>query len=116
MWLTGYQTLKKRSQAGSSSKVNASDLVLNGSQTLEQALQGKIPGMMVMSRSGLTGTRQRVRVRGTSTLLGNAEPVWVVDGVIQEDPLPFKSNDLTNLNPDNMDMIRDLRITPADVR
>lgn len=107
MWLTGYQTLKKRSQAGSSSKVNASDLVLNGSQTLEQALQGKIPGMMVMSRSGLTGTRQRVRVRGTSTLLGNAEPVWVVDGVIQEDPLPFKSNDLTNLNPDNMDMIRD---------
>ncbi len=105
--VTGYQTLKKRSQAGSSSKVNASDLVLNGSQTLEQALQGKIPGMMVMSRSGLTGTRQRVRVRGTSTLLGNAEPVWVVDGVIQEDPLPFKSNDLTNLNPDNMDMIRD---------
>ena len=105
--VTGYQTLKKRSMAGSTSKVDASDLVLNGSQTLEQALQGKIPGMMVMSRSGLTGTRQRVRVRGTSTLLGNAEPVWVVDGIIQEDPLPFKSNDLTNLNPDNMDMIRD---------
>lgn len=105
--VTGYQTLKKRSQAGSSNTVKASDLVLNGTQTLEQALQGKVPGMMVMSRSGLTGTRQRVRVRGTSTLLGNAEPVWVVDGVIQEDPLPFKTNDLTNLNPDNMDMIRD---------
>ena len=33
--------------------------------------------------------------------------VWVVDGVIQEDPLPFETNDLTNLNPDNMDMIKD---------
>lgn len=105
--VTGYQTLKKRSQAGSISVVKAEDLVLNGTQTLEQALQGKIPGMMVMNRSGLTGTRQRVRVRGTSTLLGNAEPVWVVDGVIQEDPLPFSTNDFNNLNPDNMDMIRD---------
>ena len=98
--------MKKRSQAGSISTVKAEDLLLNGSQTLEQALQGKVPGMMVMNRSGLTGTRQRVRVRGTSTLLGNAEPVWVVDGIIQEDPLPFKSNDFNNLNQDNMDMIR----------
>ncbi|WP_065220684.1 MULTISPECIES: SusC/RagA family TonB-linked outer membrane protein [Butyricimonas] len=104
--VTGYQTLKKRSQVGSSNTVKSSDLVLNGTQTLEQALQGKVPGMMVMSRSGLTGTRQRVRVRGTSTLLGNAEPVWVVDGIIQEDPLPFETNELNNLNPDNMDMIR----------
>ena len=105
--VTGYQTLKKRSQAGSISVVKAEELLLNGVNTLEQALQGKIPGMMVMNRSGLTGSRQRVRVRGTSTLLGNAEPVWVVDGVIQEDPLPFKTNDLNNLNPDNVDMIKD---------
>ena len=105
--VTGYQTVKKRSMAGSTSYVKAEDLVLTGTQTLEQALQGKIPGMVVMNKSGLTGTRQRVRVRGTSTLLGSAEPVWVVDGVIQEDPLPFKSNDLTNLNPDNTDMIKD---------
>ena len=104
--VTGYQTIKKRSMAGSVSSVKAEDLLLNGGQTLEQALQGKIPGMMVMNRSGLTGTRQRVRVRGTSTLLGNAEPVWVVDGIIQEDPLPFSSNDFNNLNQDNMDMIR----------
>ena len=105
--VTGYQTLQKRAMAGSVSSVKAEDLVLNGAQTLEQALQGKIPGMVVMNQSGLTGTRQRVRVRGTSTLLGNAEPVWVVDGVIQEDPLPFETNELTNLDPSNMDMIRD---------
>ena len=105
--VTGYQVIREKSMAGAVSKVKAEDLLLNGTQTLEQALQGKIPGMMVMSTSGLTGTRQRVRVRGTSTLLGNAEPVWVVDGVIQEDPLPFKSNDFNNLNQDNMDMIRD---------
>ena len=105
--VTGYQTVKKRSMAGSTSHVKSEDLVLTGTQSLEQALQGKIPGMTVINTSGLTGTRQRVRVRGTSTLLGSAEPVWVVDGVIQEDPLPFETNDLTNLNPDNEDMIKD---------
>ena len=74
--VTGYQTVKKRSMAGSTSHVKAEDLVLTGTQTLEQALQGKIPGMMVINKSGLTGTRQRVRICGTSTLLGSAEPVW----------------------------------------
>ena len=105
--VTGYQRVNKRSMAGSTSYVKAEDLVLNGSQTLEQALQGKIPGMIVMNKSGLTGTRQRVRVRGTSTLLGSAEPIWVVDGVIQTDPLPFETNDLSNIDPTNMDMMRD---------
>lgn len=105
--VTGYQTVKKRSMAGSVSTVKAEDLVINGSQTLESALQGKLPGMVVMNKSGLTGTRQKVRVRGTATLLGNPEPVWVVDGIIQEDPLPFDPSRLTDIGGDNVDMIKD---------
>ena len=103
--VTGYQVIKEKASTGAVSKVNMDDLILNGTQTLEAALQEKVPGMMVINRSGLTGTRQRVRVRGTSTLLGNADPVWVVDGVIQEDPLPFSTNDFNNLDPSNTDMM-----------
>lgn len=105
--VTGYQVIKEKSMAGAVSKVDMGDLNTLAPQTLEQMLQGKVPGMMVINRSGLTGTRQRVRIRGTATLLGNAEPVWVVDGIVQEDPLPFSTNDFNNLNQDNMDMIRD---------
>ncbi|MCB6974742.1 MULTISPECIES: SusC/RagA family TonB-linked outer membrane protein [Butyricimonas] len=105
--ITGYQVIKKKMSTGATSDVDMGDLALDGTRTLESALQGKVPGMMVINRSGLTGTRQRVRVRGTSTLLGNAEPVWVVDGIIQEDPLPFKTNDFNNLDPSNTDMIND---------
>ena len=104
--VTGYQSVKKKAMAGSFSKVEAKDLVMTGSQTLEQMLQGKLPGVMVVNQSGLTGTRQKVRVRGTSTLVGNAEPVWVVDGIIQQDPLPFSTSELTNIGDDNMDMIK----------
>lgn len=54
--VTGYQSVKKKAMAGSFSKVEAKDLVMTGSQTLEQMLQGKLPGVMVVNQSGLTGT------------------------------------------------------------
>lgn len=106
--VTGYRTVKRSNMAGAISTVKAKDLVLDGSQTLEQALQGKLPGVVVTNQSGLIGTRQKTRVRGTSTLLGNQEPVWVVDGIIQEDPLPFKATELTGFgrDPDNIDVVR----------
>lgn len=104
--VTGYQTMKKTSMAGSVSSVRAEDLLLNGTQTLEQALQGQLPGVAIINQSGLTGTRQKVRVRGTSTLVGNAEPVWVVDGIIQEDPLPFNASELTDIGDNGSDVIR----------
>lgn len=106
---TGYQVLKKTDVVGSTATINAKELYLNGVNTIEQALQGKLTGVVVTNTSGLTGTRQTVRVRGTSTLAGNQEPIWVVDGVIQEDPLPFKAQTLNNvgqINSDNFDFIR----------
>ena len=122
--VTGYQVIKKSNMAGSVSTVNADDLILNGTQSLEQALQGKLPGVVVMNQDGLVGTRQKVRVRGTSTLLGSQEPVWVVDGIIQQDPLPFKATELTMIgrDPDNMDVIRNFVgsaiawLNPSDIK
>lgn len=105
--VTGYQMLKEKGMAGAYSKVKAEELVMTGSETIESMLQGKLPGVVVINQSGLTGTRQKVRVRGTSTLVGNAAPVWVVDGIIQEDNLPFKASELAAIGDDNLDMMRD---------
>lgn len=91
---TGYQDIKKKLMTGAISQMRKEDLVINGNYTIEQMLQGKIAGVDVTSTSGLVGTRQKIRVRGTSTLLGNQDPLWVVDGIIQEDPLPFKASEL----------------------
>jgi len=105
--VTGYQVIKEKAMAGSYSKVKAEDLIMTGNETIESMLQGKIPGMMVTHTSGLTGTRQKVRVRGTSTLVGNADPVWVVDGIIQEDNLPFEAESLAAISDDNLDMMKE---------
>lgn len=106
---TGYQILKRSDMVGSSATLNAKELYLNGVNTLEQSLQGKIAGLVVTNTSGLAGTKQTVRVRGTSTLSGSQEPIWVVDGVIQEDPLPFNAQTLStngDITRDNFDFIR----------
>ncbi|EHQ28853.1 SusC/RagA family TonB-linked outer membrane protein [Mucilaginibacter paludis] len=106
---TGYQILQRSDMVGAASYLNAKDLNLNGLNTLEQALQGKLAGVVVTNTSGLTGTRQKTRVRGTSTLSGTQEPIWVVDGIIQEDPLPFKTqvlNSLGSVTQDNFDYIK----------
>lgn len=108
--VTGYQRIRKSDMVGSSNTVKREDLFFDGTNSLEQMLQGKLPGMLVMNTSGLVGKRQKVRVRGTSTLLGNQEPVWVVDGIIQEDPLPFNTRSLDafgNISQDNFDMVKD---------
>ncbi|WP_311948537.1 SusC/RagA family TonB-linked outer membrane protein [Mucilaginibacter terrae] len=107
--VTGYQVLKRSDVAGSVASIQAKDLNLNGINTLEQALQGKLAGVVVTNNSGMVGTKQNVRVRGTSTLIGSQEPIWVVDGIIQEDPLPFKAQELNTsggINSDNFDYLR----------
>lgn len=106
--VTGYQTIDKSKMAGSYSTITKEDLLNLGTQTLEQLLQGKLAGVVVQNQDGLVGTRQKTRVRGTSTLLGNQEPVWVVDGIIQEDPLPFKASEFNNYGTDasNSELMR----------
>lgn len=109
MVVTGYQTLKRSDVVGSVATIQAKELNFNGINTLEQALQGKLAGLVVTNPSGLIGTKQNVRVRGTSTLVGTQEPIWVVDGIIQEDPLPFKAQELNTaggVTTDNFDFLR----------
>jgi TonB-linked SusC/RagA family outer membrane protein len=106
---TGYQDVKRINVAGSVSSIKASELYFNGTNTLEQALQGKLPGLVVINNNGLVGTRQKTIVRGVSTLTGTQDPVWVVDGIIQTDPLPFKATTLNSfgaITPDNFDYVR----------
>lgn len=106
--ITGYQMINPHEHVGVATKVKAEELdVANATKSIEQMLEGKVAGMHIANPSGAIGQKQRVKVRGTSSLLGNQEPVWVVDGIIQEDPLPFKTADF-NAIADGMNEGTDL--------
>ena len=80
--VVGYGTMKKSDISGSS--VNLGEKAMKGSiiTSLDQSLQGRAAGVTAVSTSGAPGTASSIRVRGTATINSNAEPLYVIDGVI----------------------------------
>src|SRR6266550_2643734 len=67
------------------------------SQSLEQALQGKVPGARINMNSGAPGGGGQIQIRGVTTILGNGQPLFVVDGVvISNDQIASGANTITN--------------------
>ena len=99
---TGYQRLDRRLSASAVSSVQADDLLQGNATSVDNMLQGKLAGVSVLSSSSTPGASSKVRIRGTSSIAGNREPLWVVDGVIQEDPVNVSSEVLNNLDDVNL--------------
>jgi TonB-linked SusC/RagA family outer membrane protein len=102
--VTGYGNMTKGNYTGSVTTVKADDILLSGASSIDQMLQGVVPGMLVTQTTGMVGVSPKVRVRGTSSLLGSQDPVWVVDGVIQRNPQPFNSDNNMNFSSDSNDI------------
>lgn len=83
----GYARLPRKDMVGAFTTVKADDIMMPAYQSIDQMLQGKVAGMSVVNTSARVGASPKITIRGTSTILGNASPLWVVDGVIQEDEL-----------------------------
>jgi len=79
--VVGYGTQTRGTLTSSISSVKAKDLENMPLTRVEQALQGRTSGVLVVSGSGQPGSSANVRVRGT-TSLNNNDPLWVIDGVI----------------------------------
>ena len=82
--VVGYGTQKKSVVTGAISSVKAADLENLPVERVEQALQGRVSGVVIASNSGQPGSSATVRVRGITTFdtYGGNNPLWVVDGVI----------------------------------
>ena len=94
--VTGYQTISRRESASAISTVEAKDIMVQGAGSIDQMLQGRIPGMMVLNTSGEPSATPKIRIRGNATINGNKSPVWVVDGVILEQDVPFTASDINS--------------------
>ncbi|MCD8186098.1 MAG: TonB-dependent receptor plug domain-containing protein [Rikenellaceae bacterium] len=90
--VTGYNHWNPEDITGSAVRVDPKEWLPQDATNIADMLQGAVAGVSVVNTSGQVGSSPKIRIRGTSTLLGNQEPLWVVDGVIQRDPLPLPSN------------------------
>lgn len=94
--VTGYQTFSRRESASAISTAKLDDIYMAGAMSVDQMLQGQLPGIAVMNVSGEPSGTPRIRIRGTSTINGNKAPVWVVDGVILEQDVPISASELNS--------------------
>jgi len=76
----GYGEVKRKDVTGSISSVKGEDLKRTNATTMEQALQGRVPGMVVQQVSGQPGGGVSVQIRGLTSLTGSS-PLYVIDGV-----------------------------------
>lgn len=84
--VTGAATsVARRNLANAVSTVAAEELDRAPASSFEQQLAGKIAGADIQSNSGAPGGGLQVSLRGVSTIIGSATPLYVVDGVIVSD-------------------------------
>ena len=77
----GYGTQKRRDITGAVASVKGETLNILPSSSVEQKLAGRAAGVQVTQGSGIPGAGASIRVRGVGTV-NNAEPLYVVDGII----------------------------------
>ena len=106
--VTGYQTRKKRDDAGAISSVRSRDIENLPSVSLDKALQGKAAGVAVQSNNGIPGGSINVRIRGEASITAGNAPLYIVDGIqlnTRNDAGFTQSNPLAFLNPDDIESI-----------
>lgn len=124
--VTGYQQIDRRNLTSSVTSVKMSEINRDGVSTIDKMLQGRIPDLVLTNGSGEVNSVPRLRIRGTSTLIGNREPLWVVDGIIVNDPVNLSAdvindpdyinrigNAISGINPQDIDRIDVLKDASA---
>ena len=123
--VVGYGTSTKRDVKGSIVSVGAKAFEDVTVPTFNAGLQGRASGLQVSQSSGVPGSATRVRIRGTSSISGSGDPLYVIDGVpvFNEDPSdgdfgrnPTKAgkiDPLAYLNPNDIESIDILKDAAA---
>jgi TonB-linked SusC/RagA family outer membrane protein len=105
--VTGYSREKKSQFVGAATTLTAKAVETVPVGAFDQMLQGRVPGMQVNSGTGQPGSSANVRIRGTSSLGGQTQPLYVIDGV------PVLASDFATLNPNDFESITVLKDASA---
>lgn len=112
--VTGYQKIEKRKLTSAVAQVEMADIKQAGVASLDQMLIGQVAGVAVTQQTGAPGTISKIRIRGTASLNGAQDPLWVLDG------LPLEGNDVPqNYDKDNIDVLSNFSIAglnPEDIK
>lgn len=90
--VTGYSQTDIRKSTGSVGILTEKELKDQPLANVDMLMQGKLVGVNVQAVSGRPGESAKIRIRGTASITGNNEPLWVVDGVPLQKNIPAMGN------------------------
>jgi len=109
--VVGYGSQSRRTLSGAQTNIGTKEINQTVNTTIDQALQGRAPNVYVASNSGKPGGAAAIYIRGLSTINGNNQPMYVIDGVQivpeqgtnQGNGSDGQSNVISSLNPDDIE-------------
>ena len=111
--VTGYQKIDRRKLTAAVTSVDISTEKVGAVKSIDQALSGQIAGLTAVTASGAPGAPVKIRIRGTASLNGSQEPLWVLDG------MPLEGTDIPTMEDlkdiDNIYQTSVAGINPADI-
>ena len=101
--VVAYGVRKKGTVAGSVSSVKAEAIESTPTAAFDQALQGQVPGLTVLSNTGEPSASAVMTIRGTNSINSGTAPLYILDG------MPISSSDFNTINPADIESISVLK-------
>lgn len=105
----GYGTMQKSDVTSSISEVNVDQLSRQTTSSLDQSLQGLIPGVQVEQTTGNPGGSSSIRIRGSSSVGAGSDPLFVIDGNPMPESYDKNQNPLSWLNSSDIESVTVLK-------
>lgn len=113
--VTGFQDVERKLFTGSATTVKMADLRTGGMTNVSQMLEGRVAGVTVDNVSGTFGTNPKIRIRGNTSINGDTQPLFVVDGVILEDLNQVNADDIITGNANTLTASSIAGLNPDDI-
>jgi TonB-linked SusC/RagA family outer membrane protein len=108
--VVGYGTQRKIETTGSIASVKAADLLQTPVANVAQGLQARVAGVQITQNSGAPGGNVSVRIRGTNSINGSSEPLYVIDGIqVSNSGGITDVSPLSQINPNDIESIEVLK-------
>ena len=114
--VTGYQNIRNRVYTGAATSVKMDDIKLEGVADVSRMLEGRVPGLSIQNISGTFGSAPRINIRGGASIIGNVQPLWVIDGVVYEDLVHLSLDQLASGDAVTLISSAVSGLNPADIQ
>jgi TonB-linked SusC/RagA family outer membrane protein len=113
--INGFRELDRNLFTGSAERIALEDISVRSEPDVSRMLEGQVAGVTVDNVSATFGSTPKIRIRGNTSINGNNQPLFVVDGVILEDLTSVNTEDFISGNPNTIVSSSIANINPNDI-